>query len=371
MDHILPSDDWDLDCLLQEAFISLPDTCTDDASSSRAKLQNLHHPATLHYPGATPPPGHSSPTPQLMLAPEVNLTSWHQLLPPQVSSDAASQAPPSLPLQDPSHTQDIFHQAHFALAPPHTPSPGLYGAQSLPQASQGLNQAPQRVPQEPQSPWALQDAPGMQQMPLGLGHEVPGDFPLPPSPVEVLRQSKAGVSGAGSAPASLARQGASRRGRRTSHTPREKLYQRTERFEDPVKEKKRQDAINSKKNRDRRAKELNDLRVKVDRFTKHRDNLLQEVHNLRQREANLLCQLDNAPTSPAHHRALSPAHPFPPSPAPTPEQATTPFTPSTPSPLHPASASPPPYHAHHIILTSPHMPPTPPSAHPAEKKPGQ
>ncbi|XP_063847131.1 RNA-binding protein 33-like [Scylla paramamosain] len=365
MEHAPLPDDCDLDYHLLEPFIVVPNSCIDDISIL-PKLQELSDPAALWHTGTTPPPCHASLTHLPVLEPEVNLTSWDLSLLSQVSSDATCQALPSQPPQGPPHPQDAFHEAPI-LAPSHTLSQGLYGAQGfpqgaqgLPQGAQGLNQASQGLLQGSQPPWslqqlsqALQDSSDVLQAPLEPRHEVPGSSLVPPSSQEVLRLPKAGVSGAGRAPASPARQRGFKRGRRASHSPREKLYQRKERFEDPVQEKKRIDAINSKKNRDRRAAELEELRLKVERYTQQRDNLLQEVQELRQRETDLLSQMTQMPASPAPPRASTPAHSPP---APTPGQPMAPFTPLTPPPIHPVTASPPPYHAQHITLPPPHLP---------------
>ncbi|KAG7155840.1 uncharacterized protein LOC121854452 [Homarus americanus] len=70
-----------------------------------------------------------------------------------------------------------------------------------------------------------------------------------------------------------------------------KIYEREDPFEDPVAEKRRQNAINAKKNRDNKKKLLEDLDDKVAAVTRERDDLEQEVKQLRQREQELRQEL--------------------------------------------------------------------------------
>lgn len=71
----------------------------------------------------------------------------------------------------------------------------------------------------------------------------------------------------------------------------EKKYEITKPIEDPDEEKKRLNAINAKKNRDKKKDLLKELSEKVLAVAKERDNLLQEVESLKQREASLRKQL--------------------------------------------------------------------------------
>lgn len=342
MAHVLQGDSWDLDCLLRDNIILVPDSCADD--SIMGKVHDSQDPAALRDLGATPPPCHTSPMHHSMLPSEDDLGPWGpslltQLTAPHTLSKELPRAKQAMPqacqgLGQASHTTSQPQGAQAAWSP----QPQSQATQAPAQASQGLSQASQGMPQGAQAAWwldslsqALLDVPSPRQASPELRHEVPGSSP----------KSVADEAGGCRSPASPARPGASRRGRRVSQSPREKLYERKERFDDPVQEKKRIDAINSKKNRDRRAAELSELREKVERYTRHRDTLLREVQALRQREADLQRHLNHTPT---HSPAQSP------------------LTPPTPAHQHvPVTASPPPpYHAHHITI----IPPTPPTPSP-------
>lgn len=72
----------------------------------------------------------------------------------------------------------------------------------------------------------------------------------------------------------------------------DKIYEITEQFEDPVLEKKRLNAINAKKNRDRKKNMLRELGDKVSLVTKERDELRKEVLKLKEREHALRQQLE-------------------------------------------------------------------------------
>lgn len=349
MDHVLQGDGWDLDCLLRDNFISVPDSCADD--SIMGKVHDSHDPATPRDLGATPPPCHASPTHHSMLPPEDDLGPWGPSLLTQLTAPhTLSQTLPRAKQAVPQTCQDLGQAAHTSSMPQGaqaawSPQP----VSQATQASQGLSQASQGMPQGAQGAWwldplsqALQDASSPRQASPELRHEVPSSSPKP----------VAGEAGGCRSPASPARPGASRRGRRVSQSPREKLYERKERFDDPVQEKKRIDAINSKKNRDRRAAELSELREKVERYTRHRDALLRDVQILRQREADLQRHLNHTPT---HTPAQNPPTP------PTAAHQHVDFQPLTPPPMGPVTASPPPpYHAHHITI----IPPTPPTPSP-------
>lgn len=70
-----------------------------------------------------------------------------------------------------------------------------------------------------------------------------------------------------------------------------KKYEMTEELCDPAEEKKRLNAINAKKNRDRKKDKLKELGDKVEAVTKERDTLLKEVEELKRRERQLREQL--------------------------------------------------------------------------------
>lgn len=109
------------------------------------------------------------------------------------------------------------------------------------------------------------------------------------------KQNKAGgpVRGSGRARRNSGGQTRSTSRKRKSRERKTKLYERQEPFEDPNKEKKRQDAINSKKNRDKKKEQLEDLRNKVSRVLAEKDKLKEELEELRKREAELQNQYMN------------------------------------------------------------------------------
>ncbi|XP_064094904.1 uncharacterized protein LOC135207219 [Macrobrachium nipponense] len=66
-----------------------------------------------------------------------------------------------------------------------------------------------------------------------------------------------------------------------------KKYEMTQELHDPAEEKKRLNAINAKRNRDRKKDKLKELGEKVEAVTKERDALLKEVEELKRRERQL------------------------------------------------------------------------------------
>ncbi|XP_068219922.1 uncharacterized protein [Palaemon carinicauda] len=66
-----------------------------------------------------------------------------------------------------------------------------------------------------------------------------------------------------------------------------KKYEIMEELVDPLEEKKRLNAINAKKNRDRKKDKLKDLGERVDAVTRERDMLRKEVEELKKREKQL------------------------------------------------------------------------------------
>lgn len=118
-----------------------------------------------------------------------------------------------------------------------------------------------------------------------------------------------------------------RKARRPPKSKRNKLYEQTEKLDDPILEKRRLDAINSKKNRDRRKESLTQLRQQVEEFTAQRNKLQQDVEYMRQREAQLQQQLRAGPAL-THLNFTQPLQ--------TPTTTTTTSSPSTSSCLPPS-----------------------------------
>lgn len=215
-------------------FIAVPNSCLDAPYDSAAKLMDA---PSLLVP-RTPP----QQVPELAL--EIN---WAYL--PQVPGDQMPQVPYDQVLKD------------------------------LLQGSQ-----------------PLQETQVLQQVPQGLQQETPEGPSLPHLPPEALQEVpliSPGTSAGGAAhtPPSPPHQAGGRKARRAPRVKRTKLYEQTEKFDDPVKEKRRLDAINSKKNRDLKKATLAELRRQVEEYMVQRDQLQQEVEALKQREAELTQQL--------------------------------------------------------------------------------
>jgi len=95
--------------------------------------------------------------------------------------------------------------------------------------------------------------------------------------------------------------GKSSRGRKGEATPKPKLYQREEPLSDPEEEKKRQNAINAKKNRDKQKNRMQDLESQVTSLTSERDSL--KASNIKfqnkcaafEKQLQLVCQRFNVP----------------------------------------------------------------------------
>jgi len=88
---------------------------------------------------------------------------------------------------------------------------------------------------------------------------------------------------------------------RCRRDPKPKLYQREEPLSDPEEEKKRQNAINAKKNRDKQKNRLQDLDALVKSLTLERDELLASNNKLLkksdafERQLRTICQQFNVP----------------------------------------------------------------------------
>lgn len=149
----------------------------------------------------------------------------------------------------------------------------LLGSQVVPQQAPGNSNLPPSVLGVPNMSLLVSDVPS-----------------LPPLPEPSLVPAT-GCQAAGRSTE------ASRRGRRARREPCQKLYDVQEPFDDPVQEKKRQDAINSKKNRERKKKEMEDLRRRVEEAKNRRDTLRKEVAALRIREAELMARLRSQPAT--------------------------------------------------------------------------
>lgn len=91
------------------------------------------------------------------------------------------------------------------------------------------------------------------------------------------------------------------RGRKVEVTQKPKLYEREEPLSDPEEEKKRQNAINAKKNRDKQKNKMQDLDAQVNALTAERDSL--EISNIKlkkkceafEKQLRLVCQQFNVP----------------------------------------------------------------------------
>jgi len=91
------------------------------------------------------------------------------------------------------------------------------------------------------------------------------------------------------------------RGRKGEATPKPKLYEREEPLSDPEEEKKRQNAINAKKNRDKQKNRMQDLESQVTSLSSERDSLkasnikLQNKCAAFEKQLQLVCQRFNVP----------------------------------------------------------------------------
>jgi len=91
------------------------------------------------------------------------------------------------------------------------------------------------------------------------------------------------------------------RGRKGEAAPKPKLYEREEPLSDPEEEKKRQNAINAKKNRDKNKNKMLDLESQVTSLTSERDSLqtsnikLQNKCEAFEKQLKLVCQRFNVP----------------------------------------------------------------------------
>jgi len=91
------------------------------------------------------------------------------------------------------------------------------------------------------------------------------------------------------------------RGRKGEAAPKPKLYQREEPLSDPEAEKKRQNAINAKKNRDKQKNKMQELEAQVTSLTSERDSLkvsntkLQNKCEAFEKQLKLVCQRFNVP----------------------------------------------------------------------------
>jgi len=91
------------------------------------------------------------------------------------------------------------------------------------------------------------------------------------------------------------------RGRKAEATPKQKLYEREEPLSDPEEEKKRQNAINAKKNRDKQKNRMQDLESQVTSLSSERDSLkasnikLQNKCAAFEKQLQLVCQRFNVP----------------------------------------------------------------------------
>jgi len=91
------------------------------------------------------------------------------------------------------------------------------------------------------------------------------------------------------------------RGRKGDASPKPKLYEREEPLSDPEEEKKRLNAINAKKNRDKNKNRMQDLESQVANLTSERDSL--QASNLKlqnkcaafEKQLQLVCQRFNVP----------------------------------------------------------------------------
>ncbi|KAK3871924.1 hypothetical protein Pcinc_022961 [Petrolisthes cinctipes] len=124
--------------------------------------------------------------------------------------------------------------------------------------------------------------------------------PSPVSPPRGRKQNKAGgpVRGKGGRGRRNSATGGQQPPRSTSRRRRSrekkvKLYERDQPFADPKKEKKRLDAINSKRNRDKKKSLMDELKEKVTKVLEERDEIKKELETLRKREARLQNQYIN------------------------------------------------------------------------------
>merc|ERR1712121_224189 len=91
------------------------------------------------------------------------------------------------------------------------------------------------------------------------------------------------------------------RGRKGDASPKPKLYERDEPLSDPEEEKKRMNAINAKKNRDRQKNKLQELETTVSTLTTERDSLLAANTKLKnkcesfEKQLKAICQQFNVP----------------------------------------------------------------------------
>jgi len=92
-----------------------------------------------------------------------------------------------------------------------------------------------------------------------------------------------------------------RGGRKGETAPKPKLYQREEPLSDPEAEKKRQNAINAKKNRDKQKNKMQELEAQVASLTSERDSLkvsntkLQNKCEAFEKQLKLVCERFNVP----------------------------------------------------------------------------
>merc|ERR1712212_552319 len=91
------------------------------------------------------------------------------------------------------------------------------------------------------------------------------------------------------------------RGRKGEAAPKPKLYELEEPLSDPEEEKKRQNAINAKKNRDKQKNKLQELQNQVNTLTTERDSLQSTNIKLKnkcdsfEKQLKAICQKFNVP----------------------------------------------------------------------------
>jgi len=124
----------------------------------------------------------------------------------------------------------------------------------------------------------------------------------PHSPYEFITESDSSVQEVSYNPAVDNNQSAGGgKAPRRRRDPKPKLYQREEPLSDPEEEKKRQNAINAKKNRDKQKNRLQDLDALVKSLTLERDELLASNNKLLkksdafERQLRTICQQFNVP----------------------------------------------------------------------------
>ncbi|KAG0720311.1 hypothetical protein GWK47_006855 [Chionoecetes opilio] len=309
-----PQAPWQPDDSVLQEFICVPDAYPDMlyAPTTLAKVHSRAH--TL-MGAATPPP----------LVPELcppEATSWGAASPPLAHS--GPQEAWSLAHSGPQEAWSLAHMSHALqdtqvllnlhpqARPQELPHHAAPQQQAAPQQPQALHQ---ELPASPQAfPPCLPHAPRQQQQAVHGDHQGPAPLPAPspmdagyfpaPSPLQeacpfpppsALQDGchpSPLKAGGRLTPCSPRPAGAgARRGRRASRERRPRLYERTEQYPDQLAEKRRLDAINSKKNREARKVKMSSLRRQVVEYTATRDQLHEQVEALRRREADLLTQL--------------------------------------------------------------------------------